>query len=266
MPKNRSKPKAVGPPENGRSYRTARCRPSGRPRHRRRRPAAASSPGRGATCRSTRCGSRACWSIEATVVRLGSIRGGEYPPSTPRWSRDRQAVSAGEDAITGRRADRRAGMGVGEPHPPGARRSICRRGDLSLGVHASDVTVAQVVGQDIDDIRPSRSRGLRTDQNGPDPRRNNRPAIIADAALSDDSKGQIKSLPSRLARGFVGGHNLRRQYKMADGALPRPNSWTCPSSPNSNDPRIVPLTAQTRQGWLSHSESVPDQARGNQSP
>ena len=43
-------------------------------------------------------------------------------------------------------------MGVGETHPAGGETVELGRGDLTLGVKAMHVAIAEIVGQDVDDI------------------------------------------------------------------------------------------------------------------
>ncbi len=53
-------------------------------------------------------------------------------------------------------------MGVGEAHPLRRKAVDVRCGDLPGPIEAMDITIAQVVGQDVDDIGPFRSvRGSR---------------------------------------------------------------------------------------------------------
>ena len=123
MPKNWSKPSAVGPPEKGRSYRTAPMSPFGsiaspNAGGSRRRPAQAEVPladagGVVAVLLEQRGDGHAAGLDQGRGVSAEHALLEPRPPG----------VSAGEDAVAGGRADRRAGVGVGEAHP------LARRGD-----------------------------------------------------------------------------------------------------------------------------------------
>ena len=60
----------------------------------------------------------------------------------------------GEQAVPCRRADRRGAVGVGEPHPLLGQPVDMRRRDLRLRVVAADVPVAEIVGEDQQDVGP----------------------------------------------------------------------------------------------------------------
>ena len=77
-------------------------------------------------------------------------------------------------------------MGVGEAHPLRGKAIDIRRRNLPGRVQTPDVAVAQIVGQDIDDVGPFGGCGGRTSQSGPRPETTNRPTITATAPLADD--------------------------------------------------------------------------------
>ena len=60
-------------------------------------------------------------------------------------------VKAGHEHAARRGADGRAGIGIGESHAVGGQAIEIRRFDLLLAV-AAEVAVAEVIGQDEDDI------------------------------------------------------------------------------------------------------------------
>ena len=64
--------------------------------------------------------------------------------------------AAGEQAVARRRADGGRAVRVGEEHPLRGEAIEVRRRDLALGVVAADVAVAEVVGEDDDDVRVPR--------------------------------------------------------------------------------------------------------------
>ena len=61
-------------------------------------------------------------------------------------------VSAGHNAVAGRRANRRSAMGVGEFHPLRGDAVDMGRGNFSLGIEAFRVAIAEVVAKDVDDV------------------------------------------------------------------------------------------------------------------
>ena len=83
-------------------------------------------------------------------------------------------VAACEDSISRGRTDRRPGVGVGETNALRGQMIDIRGRDLALRVEASHVAITQIIGQDIDDIRPRRPgkaaqewHGLESDKSGP---------------------------------------------------------------------------------------------------
>jgi len=69
-------------------------------------------------------------------------------------------LAAGEEAVAGWRADRGAGVGVGEDHAIGGELVRAWGRDLTrLRGHAVDVAESQIIAQDHDDVRLVRSCG-----------------------------------------------------------------------------------------------------------
>ena len=68
-------------------------------------------------------------------------------------------IAAGEQTVARRRADRRARMAVGAGQSLTCQPVHVRRGDLAVGVEALHVAIAQIIGQQVDDVRSTR-RGL----------------------------------------------------------------------------------------------------------
>ena len=70
-------------------------------------------------------------------------------------------VASRENRITRRRADGRRGVGIGEAHALARQAVEVRRGDLRVTVVTAEVAVAEVIGEDVDDVRARRLGGLR---------------------------------------------------------------------------------------------------------
>ena len=70
-------------------------------------------------------------------------------------------VAAGQDAVARGRADGRGTMGVGEDHAFARQAVEVRRADFGFRVEAAQVAVAEVVGEDEDDVGPRGGSGER---------------------------------------------------------------------------------------------------------
>ena len=57
-------------------------------------------------------------------------------------------------------------MGIGENHPLGRKSIRMRRGDLSFGIQTADISIAQIVGEDVDDVRFRISGGSQRQRDG----------------------------------------------------------------------------------------------------
>jgi len=80
------------------------------------------------------------------------------------------SVPAREQCIASRRADRRRRVRVREPHPfPGQPINV-RRGDLRCGVVTADISVSEIVRQDVNNIRFRRLGGSHRSHGRPDHR------------------------------------------------------------------------------------------------
>jgi hypothetical protein len=84
---------------------------------------------------------------------------------------DAKGHPAGKEAVTAGRADGGGGLGVGEAQPFAGEPVDVRRGDFGYGVVTADIPVAEVIGEDEDDVGwggGSRCVGRR--ERGRDPR------------------------------------------------------------------------------------------------
>jgi len=67
----------------------------------------------------------------------------------PRLQPGAPIVAARQNAVAGRAAHGRGGVGIGETHPPGGQPVYVRRGDFPRRIKAGHITISQIVGKDI---------------------------------------------------------------------------------------------------------------------
>ena len=76
-------------------------------------------------------------------------------PKHPALHLGPPGITASEEAIPGRRADRRRAVGIGETHSLRRQSIQIWRGDFRVRVVTPQVAVTQIVGQDNNDVGPA---------------------------------------------------------------------------------------------------------------
>ena len=92
--------------------------------------------------------------LEKTRERHATFRdqGQRKAPENTALELCAPVVASGQERVTRRRADSRGSVPVGEAHPLGGEPVEVRRRDLGVRVVAAHVTIAEVVGEDDDDV------------------------------------------------------------------------------------------------------------------